>query len=128
MALCSGGHDSEPIEGTTASMSVPDDRVTSDGALSRDDVAYLAGLARISLTDAELDSLVPQLDVILESVAVVGEVAEHDIPPMSHAVPTSNVFRDDVISPCLTPEEALSGAPEAEQQRFSVPRILDEEA
>jgi aspartyl-tRNA(Asn)/glutamyl-tRNA(Gln) amidotransferase subunit C len=104
-------------------MSVPDDR-----ALSRDDVAYLAGLARIQLTDDELDSLVPQLDVILESVAVVGEVADADIPPMSHAVPTSNVFRVDVVRPCLTPEEALSGAPDSERQRFSVPRILDEEA
>jgi aspartyl-tRNA(Asn)/glutamyl-tRNA(Gln) amidotransferase subunit C len=104
-------------------MSVSDDR-----ALSRDDVSYLAGLARIDLTDAELDHLVPQLDVILDSVAVVSEVADADIPPMTHAVPTSNAFREDVVRPCLTPEEALSGAPEADQQRFSVPRILDEEA
>lgn len=104
-------------------MSVSDDR-----ALSRDDVAYLAGLARIALTEEELDALVPQLDVILESVAVVGEVADQDIAPMSHAVPTSNVFREDVVRPCLTAQEALSGAPDAEQQRFSVPRILDEEA
>jgi aspartyl-tRNA(Asn)/glutamyl-tRNA(Gln) amidotransferase subunit C len=104
-------------------MSVSDDRV-----LSREDVAYLAGLARIDLTDDELDSLLPQLEGILESVAVVSEVADADIPPMSHAVPTSNVFRADVIRPCLTPEEALSGAPEVDQQRFSVPRILDEEA
>jgi len=104
-------------------MSVSDERV-----LSREDVAYLAGLARIDLTDDELDSLLPQLEGILESVAVVSEVADADIPPMSHAVPTSNVFRADVIRPCLTPEEALSGAPEVDQQRFSVPRILDEEA
>ncbi len=104
-------------------MSVSDDR-----ALSRDDVAYLAGLARIDLTDAELDHLAPQLGVILDSVAVVGEVADADIPPMSHAVPTSNVFRADEVRPGLTPEEALSGAPQEEQQRFSVPRILTEEA
>ena len=68
-------------------MSVP------DRALSRDDVAYLAALARIDLSVDELDALVPQLDVILESVAVVGDVADADIPPTSHAVPTSNVFR-----------------------------------
>ena len=104
-------------------MSVSDDRV-----LSREDVAYLAGLARIDLTDDELDSLLPQLEGILESVAVVSEVADADILPMSHAVPTSNVFREDVVRPCLTPAEALSGAPEVDQQRFSVPRILDEEA
>jgi aspartyl-tRNA(Asn)/glutamyl-tRNA(Gln) amidotransferase subunit C len=102
--------------------------VSADRGLSREDVAYLAGLARIDLTDDELDSLLPQLEGILESVAVVSEVADADIPPMSHAVPTSNVFRADVIRPCLTPEEALSGAPEVDQQRFSVPRILDEEA
>jgi aspartyl-tRNA(Asn)/glutamyl-tRNA(Gln) amidotransferase subunit C len=102
--------------------------VSADRGLSREDVAYLAGLARIDLTDDELDSLLPQLEGILESVAVVSEVADADIPPMSLAVPTSNVFRADVIRPCLTPEEALSGAPEVDQQRFSVPRILDEEA
>ncbi|MBA2551351.1 MAG: Asp-tRNA(Asn)/Glu-tRNA(Gln) amidotransferase subunit GatC [Nocardioidaceae bacterium] len=102
--------------------------VSDDPALSRDDVAYLAGLARIDLTDAELDHLAPQLGVILDSVAVVGEVADADIPPMSHAVPTSNVFRADEVRPGLTHEEALSGAPQEEQQRFSVPRILTEEA
>ncbi|MDQ3627384.1 MAG: Asp-tRNA(Asn)/Glu-tRNA(Gln) amidotransferase subunit GatC [Actinomycetota bacterium] len=102
--------------------------VSEDRALSRDDVAYLAGLARIDLTDAELDHLAPQLGVILDSVAVVGEVADADIAPTSHAVPTSNVFRTDEVRPGLTPEEALSGAPQAEGQRFSVPRILTEEA
>ncbi|CAN5180423.1 Asp-tRNA(Asn)/Glu-tRNA(Gln) amidotransferase subunit GatC [soil metagenome] len=102
--------------------------VSDDPALSRDDVAYLAGLARIDLTDAELDHLAPQLGVILDSVAVVGEVADADIPPMSHAVPTSNVFRADAVRPGLTHEEAPSGAPQEEQQRFSVPRILTEEA
>ena len=103
-------------------MSVSDDR-----ALSRDDVAYLAGLARIALTEQELDSLVPQLDVILESVAVVGEVADQDIAPMSHAVPTSNVFREDVVRPGLSQQQALSGAPRAEDGRFRVPRILEAE-
>lgn len=101
---------------------------SDDRRLSRDDVAYLAGLARIQLTDAELDHLAPQLGVILDAVAEVGEVADADIPPMSHAVPSSNVFRVDEVRPGLTPEEALSGAPEAEGQRFSVPRILDVEA
>lgn len=104
-------------------MSKPDDR-----ALTRDDVAYLAGLARIDLTQAELDQLAPQLGVILDSVAVVGDVADADIPPMSHAVPTSNVFRADEVRPGLSSQEALSGAPQAEGQRFSVPRILTEEA
>ena len=96
--------------------------------ITRDDVAKLAGLARIDLTDAELDHLAPQLAVILESVAAVSAVAADDIPPSSHALPLENVFRADENTPCLSPEEALAGAPEVEQQRFSVPRILGEEA
>jgi aspartyl-tRNA(Asn)/glutamyl-tRNA(Gln) amidotransferase subunit C len=96
--------------------------------ISRDDVAHLAKLARIDLTDAELDHLAPQLAVILESVAKVSEVADVDVPPTSHAVPLRNVFRADEVRPGLTPEEALAGAPEVDQQRFAVPRILDEEA
>jgi aspartyl-tRNA(Asn)/glutamyl-tRNA(Gln) amidotransferase subunit C len=96
--------------------------------ISRDDVAHLAKLARIDLTEAELDHLAPQLAVILESVAKVSEVADADVPPTSHAVPLSNVYRPDEVRPGLTPEEALSGAPEVDQQRFAVPRILDEEA
>ena len=95
--------------------------------ISRDDVAHLAKLARIDLTEAELDHLAPQLTVILESVAKVSEVSDADVPPTSHAVPLSNVFREDVVEACLTPEQALSGAPEQELQRFAVPRILGDE-
>ena len=97
-------------------------------SLSRDEVAHLAVLARIDLTDAELDHLAPQLSVILESVASIQGVADADVPPTSHALPLTNVFREDVVVPGLTPEQALSGAPEVEEQRFSVPRILGEEA
>lgn len=96
--------------------------------ISRADVARLASLARIDLTDEELDHLAPQLAVILESVAKVSEVAHADVPPTSHAVPLSNVYRADELRPGLTPEEALACAPEVEQQRFAVPRILGEEA
>jgi aspartyl-tRNA(Asn)/glutamyl-tRNA(Gln) amidotransferase subunit C len=96
--------------------------------LSRDEVAYLAHLARIDLTDAELDHLAPQLAQIIESVAKVSEVATEDIPPSSHAISFTNVFRPDELRPGLSREEALSGAPEVEQGRFSVPRILGEEA
>jgi len=98
-------------------------------ALSREEVAHLADLARIDLSDAELDRLAPQLAVILDSVASIREVAAEDVPPTSHPLPLTNVFRKDEVRPGLTVEEALGGAPvEPEQQRFSVPRILDEEA
>ena len=97
------------------------------GSITRDEVARLAGLARIDLSDAELDHLAPQLSVILDSVAAIQGVAGDDIPPTSHALPLTNVFRDDVVTSGLTAEEALSGAPASEQQRFSVPRILGDE-
>jgi aspartyl-tRNA(Asn)/glutamyl-tRNA(Gln) amidotransferase subunit C len=93
-------------------------------ALSPEDVADLARLARIALTREELEHLAPQLDVILESVAHVADVAADDIPPTSHALPLTNVFRDDVVVPSLPRAEALAGAPAAELDRFRVPRIL----
>lgn len=96
-------------------------------AISREELAHLADLARIDLSDAELDHLAPQLSVILESVASINAVASDDIPPTSHALPLTNVFREDVVRPGLTAEEALSGAPEVAQQRFKVPRILGDE-
>ncbi len=96
--------------------------------ISREEVAHLARLARLAVTDAELDKFAGQLDVILQSVASVGEVAAEDIPPTSHAVPLRNVFREDLPRPGLTQAQALAGAPAVEQGRFRVPRILGEEA
>ncbi len=104
----------------------PAQAVTSP--ITRDEVLRLAQLARIDLTDAELDHLAPQLAVIVESVAAVSSVAADDVPPSSHALPLQNVFREDETRPSLAPEEVLRGAPESEQQRFSVPRILGEDA
>jgi aspartyl-tRNA(Asn)/glutamyl-tRNA(Gln) amidotransferase subunit C len=97
-------------------------------ALTTEDVANLARLARIELTETELEVLVPQLDVILESVARVSEVAAEDIPPTSHALPLTNIFRADELRPSLPREQVLAGAPAAEQMRFRVPKILGEEA
>ncbi len=95
--------------------------------LTRADVAHLAGLARIDLSDDELDRMVGELGVILSSVATVQQAPIADVEPMSHPMPLVNVTRPDEIRPSLSPEEALSGAPEADRQRFSVPRILDDE-
>jgi aspartyl-tRNA(Asn)/glutamyl-tRNA(Gln) amidotransferase subunit C len=96
--------------------------------ISRDEVAHLARLARLAVTEDELDMFAGQLAVILESVASVSEVATDDIPPTSHAVPLTNIFRDDVAYPGLTRQQALAGAPSEEDGRFRVPRILGEEA
>jgi aspartyl-tRNA(Asn)/glutamyl-tRNA(Gln) amidotransferase subunit C len=95
--------------------------------ISRDEVRHLADLARFDLDDAELEHLAPQLSVILESVASISAVAADDIAPTSHPLPVVNVFREDVVRPSLTPEQALSGAPAVEGQRFAVPRILGDE-
>lgn len=95
--------------------------------ISRDDVANLAKLARIDMSDQELDHLSKELSVILDAVARVQEVAGADVPTTSHPLPLQNVFRADEVRPSLTPEEALSGAPAAEEQRFKVPQILGEE-
>ena len=95
--------------------------------LTRDDVAHLAGLDRIDLSDAELDKMVGELGVILESVATVQQAPIEGVEPMSHPMPIVNVTRPDVVRPSLAPEDALAAAPEADQQRFSVPRILDQD-
>lgn len=100
----------------------------SRATLGREEVARLARLARIDLTEAELDHLAPQLAVIVDAVAAVGEVAADDVPVTSHPIALRNVTRPDVVRPSLSPEDALAAAPQVEQQRFSVPRILEEEA
>lgn len=97
-------------------------------AITPDEVAHLARLARLDLADDELARLAGQLDVILTAVAEVSDVAAADVPPTSHPLPLTNVTRDDTVTPGLTQEQALAGAPAAEDGRFRVPRILDEEA
>ena len=96
-------------------------------SLSRDDVAKLAGLARIEMSDEELVSLSKEFTVILDAVARVQEVAGADVVATSHPLPLRNVFRPDVVIPSLSPADALSGAPAQEEQRFRVPQILGEE-
>jgi aspartyl-tRNA(Asn)/glutamyl-tRNA(Gln) amidotransferase subunit C len=96
-------------------------------AISREEVAHLASLARIDLSPAELDKLAGQLDVILGAVATVQSVAGDDVPATSHPMPLTNVTRSDTPRPSLGAAAALSGAPEAEDGRFRVPRILEED-
>ncbi|MDP9094888.1 MAG: Asp-tRNA(Asn)/Glu-tRNA(Gln) amidotransferase subunit GatC [Actinomycetota bacterium] len=97
------------------------------GLISRDDVAHLAHLARLAVTDTELGVFARQLDVILAAVARVGEVAAADIAPMTHAVAMTNVFRPDEVRPSLPRDAVLAGAPAVEDSKFRVPRILSEQ-
>jgi aspartyl-tRNA(Asn)/glutamyl-tRNA(Gln) amidotransferase subunit C len=108
---------------------VPDSSLPPDDTsrINRAEVAHLARLARLAVTDEELDVFAGQLDVILGSVARVREVAVGDIPPTSHAVPMTNVYRSDEVRPSLPRDAVLAAAPSVEDDRFRVPRILAEE-
>lgn len=96
-------------------------------AISRAEVAHLAHLARLDVTEAELDRFSQQLDVILQSVQRINEVTAEDIPPTSHAVEMTNVYREDEPRPSLPRADVLAAAPDTDQDRFRVPRILGEE-
>ena len=95
--------------------------------ITRDQVAHLARLAHIRMSEQELDTLSGELGLILDSISQVQEVAGEDVQPTSHPIPLTNVFREDVVKPGLTAEAALAMAPASEQQRFMVPRILGDE-
>ncbi|MCK9796044.1 Asp-tRNA(Asn)/Glu-tRNA(Gln) amidotransferase subunit GatC [Isoptericola sp. 4D.3] len=95
--------------------------------ISRDEVARVAALARIDLRDDEVDRLAGELDVIVDSIARVREVATPDVPATSHPLPLTNVFREDVPAPALPVADVLAGAPDAQDGRFAVPQILGEE-
>lgn len=95
--------------------------------ISRDDVAHLARLAHIEMSETELETMAGELAVIVDSIASISQVAGDDVPATSHPLPLSNVFREDIVGETLTQEQALSGAPDEEDGRFKVPAILDEE-
>src|SRR3954451_18889204 len=94
--------------------------------ISRADVAHVARLARLDLTDDELEEYTKQLGAVLEHAADVASLDIADVPPTHHPLPLVNVLRDDEPTPCLDRDEVLAEAPEAEDGRFRVPRILSE--
>ncbi|MDJ0378665.1 Asp-tRNA(Asn)/Glu-tRNA(Gln) amidotransferase subunit GatC [Cryobacterium sp. PH31-L1] len=95
--------------------------------ITAEQVAHLAYLARIDLSPLEITNLTHDLGQIVDSIAKVSEVATADTPATSHPMPLTNVYRDDVVVPSLTVEQALSGAPDRAGDKFRVPAILDEE-
>ncbi|MFA5890139.1 MAG: Asp-tRNA(Asn)/Glu-tRNA(Gln) amidotransferase subunit GatC [Actinomycetota bacterium] len=96
-------------------------------AINRDQVLHVARLARLSFTEDELDKFAHQLSDILAYADQVSALTTEDVPPTAHPLPLSNVLRPDEPRACLSQEKALSTAPEVEQDRFKVPRILEEE-
>ena len=96
-------------------------------SLSRDEVAHVARLARLELTDDELELFTSQLGAVLEHAADVEALDVRDVPPTAHPYPLRNVTRADEVRPCVDRDEVLAQAPAAEDGRFKVPPILGEE-
>jgi aspartyl-tRNA(Asn)/glutamyl-tRNA(Gln) amidotransferase subunit C len=92
--------------------------------LSRDDVVHVAVLARLALTDAEIDEFTRQLAAVLDHAADVAALDTAGVPPTAHPLPLMNILRDDVVRSSLDRDEVLAAAPAAESGRFRVPRIL----
>jgi aspartyl-tRNA(Asn)/glutamyl-tRNA(Gln) amidotransferase subunit C len=95
--------------------------------ISRDDVAYVARLARLRLSDDELERFTDQLGAILEHAADVAALDTEGVEPTAHPLPLRNVLRDDIVTPSLDRDELLSQAPEVDGGRIRVPRIVSEE-
>jgi len=89
------------------------------------DVQQVAYLARVQLHEAELGTLAPQLDEILEYVRQLQAVSTEGVEPTSHVLPLSNITRPDQITPSVPPEEVLSLAPARHGHLFKVPKILE---
>ena len=95
--------------------------------ITPDLVRHLANLARIDVNENEVALFADQLNLIVDSVAAVKAAVAGDVPATSHPIAMANVFREDVIEPSLTQEQALSGAADSADGRFRVHAILDEE-
>lgn len=93
--------------------------------LTRADVEHVARLARLALDDREIEQFTRELGVILEHAEQVAALDTHDVPPTAHPLPLVNVLRPDDPHVSLDRDEVLSMAPDAEDGRFRVPRILD---
>ena len=95
--------------------------------ITPDVVRHLAGLARIDVTEAEVDRFTEQLGLIVDSAATLKAAVAGDVPATSHPIPMKNVYREDVVLESLSQEAALSGSADSESGRFRVAAILDEE-
>ena len=91
-------------------------------------VRHVAHLARLKITDAEAALFASQLSKVLDYVAQLNKLDTKDVTPTAHALPLSNVFRDDVVRPCWTPDQALHNAPDRHEGFFRVPKVLDQES
>jgi aspartyl-tRNA(Asn)/glutamyl-tRNA(Gln) amidotransferase subunit C len=94
-------------------------------SLTPDDVARVALLARLRISQAELSTFTDQLNSIVEFVAQLQELDTSNVEPLAHGIEVRNVFRDDVVAPSLPREAALANAPQRNEQSFLVPAVLE---
>ena len=95
--------------------------------ITREDVAHVADLARLALSEDELDIFTVQLAAVLDHVEDVESLDTQGVPPTAHPLPLVNVLRDDIVRPSLDRDEVLAAAPAVEDDRFRVPPALGEE-
>lgn len=93
--------------------------------ITRTEVEHVSRLARLALSDEELDSLTGEMDAILDYVEQLATLDTDGIIPTAHAVPMENAFRRDEIKPSFTPDQALSNAPDAAENAFRVRRVIE---
>ena len=93
--------------------------------ITRDQVEHVSHLARLALSDQELDALTGEMDAILDYVEQLNTLDTQEIVPTAHAVPMENAFRKDEVRPGFTTEQALSNAPDATDNAFRVRRIIE---
>ena len=93
--------------------------------ITREEVEHVSKLARLSLSEQELDSLTGEMDKILDYVEQLNTLDTDDITPTAHAVPMENAFREDIVKPGFTTELALSNAPDASDNTFRVRRVIE---
>jgi aspartyl-tRNA(Asn)/glutamyl-tRNA(Gln) amidotransferase subunit C len=100
--------------------------VPEEHRITREDVAHVADLARLTLTDEELDRFTDQLAAVLDHARDVEALDTAGVPPTAHPLPLRNVLRDDRVRPSLDRDEVLAQAPAVEDGRFAVPPVLGE--
>jgi aspartyl-tRNA(Asn)/glutamyl-tRNA(Gln) amidotransferase subunit C len=93
--------------------------------LSREEVQHIARLARLGMTDTELERFREQLSNILENFEILQQVDTSDVPPTAQAIPLQNVVRDDKVAPSLPPDDVLANAPQKEGELFRVKAVLE---
>ncbi len=99
--------------------------VYSEMKITRAEVEHVGRLARLALSEEELDSLTGDMDAILDYVEQLNALDTDGIVPTAHAVPIENAFRSDEIRAGFTPEQALSNAPDKAESAFRVKRVLE---